>query len=186
MPSPVLHSLAGASLVRLLPNAAATSRGRLLTMLALAAAANAPDLDFVPGVLIGDPGRFHHAATHSVLATFVFGYAVTLIARWNGCRRPVRLGLLLGLAYASHILLDMCSSPVDARHGVPLAWPFGPRMALPVPLFIGIWVDPAAGGFLPGLVHGHNARAVAWELVIAAAAWVASAVWRRTTDRSMT
>ena len=28
--------------------------------------ANAPDLDFVPGILLGDPGAYHHGISHSL------------------------------------------------------------------------------------------------------------------------
>lgn len=44
-------------------------------------AAIAPDLDFLPGMLIGDPNRFHHGPTHSITAAGVFTIVLALIFR---------------------------------------------------------------------------------------------------------
>ena len=64
MPSPVGYSLVGLIIYRV------TNRPRgawpwqrigLYTLIA-----NAPDLDFLPGLLVGDLSRFHHGPSHSI------------------------------------------------------------------------------------------------------------------------
>lgn len=61
MSLPVSHSLAGAAI-----DSVADADGRLgewRRLLLAVALANAPGLDLVPGLIRGDPNRFHHGAT---------------------------------------------------------------------------------------------------------------------------
>ena len=55
----------------------------------------APDFDFLPGILIGDPNRFHHGPTHSILAGILFtGFIYFIIKPLN-----LRAALLIFLVY---------------------------------------------------------------------------------------
>src|ERR1044071_7547790 len=63
MPSPVGHSLAGLIAYQIAPEIDGMARGRVVALYLLAA--NAPDLDFLPGLIVGDPNRFHHGISHS-------------------------------------------------------------------------------------------------------------------------
>src|SRR5262245_2242945 len=81
---------------------------RPLLLAGAVAPANAPDLDFVPGILMGRPGLFHRGVTHTLAAVLV----VTLVAWLIGRQRPlagwtpVRAALWVGAVYGSHLLLD--------------------------------------------------------------------------------
>lgn len=86
-------------------------------------AANAADLDFVPGLLVGDINRYHQLMSHSLIAAVVFGVLVWLFMR-RRTEAPVRLGLLSGIIYASHLLLDGFTYDGSSPVGVPLLWPF--------------------------------------------------------------
>jgi membrane-bound metal-dependent hydrolase YbcI (DUF457 family) len=78
-------------------------------------AGNAPDLDFLPGLLLDEPFRFHRGATHSLVAACAFGGIVYFLAR-RMTPRAGALALLGFSCYSSHLVLDLPA--------VPLCWPF--------------------------------------------------------------
>jgi inner membrane protein len=149
-----------------------TRREHFALLGALVVAGNAADLDFIPGVLIGDPGHFHRGASHSLLAIVAFTGLMLVLARRIGCRSYVRVGLVLGLAFAGHLFVDMFSSWVDDHSGVALAWPLSSyRLLSPYPIFKGISLYPGAQTFLEGVLHRGNLYAVLWEFVVVGAVW---------------
>lgn len=80
----------------------------------------APDLDFLPGLLVGDPDRFHHGVTHTLAAAVVAASIAWFAAP---ARRRWRWSTVVGAAYVSHLLLDMVTLDPSAPHGIPLFWP---------------------------------------------------------------
>lgn len=121
MASPLGHSLIGAAIGRL--SGVEGVRPRWSWYAFAMIAANIPDLDILPGLLIGDINRFHHSTSHSLFAAAAFGLLVALAARYS-TRAPMRIGLSAGLLYASHLLLDYFSADGRPPHGIPLLWPF--------------------------------------------------------------
>lgn len=123
MPMPVAHGLVGASLVAaVLPRADA--RRYRLALVAGALLANAADGDFLLVVALGSRA-WHRGFTHSLAFALVFCAAA---AAALGARR-LREALALGLAYASHSLLDYATTVRGG--GVELFWPFwAERLAL--------------------------------------------------------
>lgn len=96
-----------------------------------ALAAIVPDLDFVLGAFIGEPARFHHAVTHSIAFAVIAAVLGIGLTRTNA----VRWGVLVGLAYGSHLLLDWITLDDGAPIGIPLFWPLSSQVfASPVPL----------------------------------------------------
>src|SRR5919109_37383 len=120
MPSPVGHSLTGYLIYRV---AAKDAEDRWWTFALYLAAANAPDLDFIPGLLMGNPGRYHHGPSHSVGFAILFGLALSLtmalFKRGDGMRN---LTVFFSL-YFSHVLLDYVGTDTSFPYGVPLLWP---------------------------------------------------------------
>src|SRR6185436_20146358 len=110
MPSPVAHGIAGLAVAYFSRTLNAfTRRQRMeaaLWIAALVFAANAADLDFVAGFLVGDPNRFHHGPTHTLIAPVVFALLTAAVALLGGLAQWRRFGLLMGLAYSTHLLLD--------------------------------------------------------------------------------
>jgi hypothetical protein len=90
----------------------------------LAAIACVPDLDLVPGVLVGDPSRFHHGVTHSLTAAILFAGAVAVLLAVAGHRAPTRFVLVVAALYASHSALDALTLDNSDPRGVPLLWPW--------------------------------------------------------------
>jgi inner membrane protein len=118
MPSPIGHSLAGYVIYR----AIAVNRARSYDWQYIALcilAANAPDLDFIPGLIVGDLGRYHHGPSHSLFFGVVFAIVLSIF-----CLRRLYIFLIAFTLYSSHLLLDYFVKDPSFPHGVPLFWPF--------------------------------------------------------------
>jgi inner membrane protein len=103
-----------------------------------AVAANAADLDFVPGLFVGDLNRFHHQISHSILAALVFGLLASLTL-WRFTATPARVGVVGAGLYGTHLLLDCVTYDGRLPHGMPLLWPFSDAYyAAPFTLFGGV------------------------------------------------
>ena len=126
--------------------------------------ANGPDLDFLPGLVVGDPGRFHHGITHSfgfgLIFTFVVAGVLTRV--WKplaefGFPKLLLVGFIL---YSSHIALDLITLDDSVPYGMPLLWPFSGQY-LQAPVYI-----------LPNVLRGgselgpHNLKIVLREIVV--------------------
>jgi inner membrane protein len=83
-------------------------------------AANLPDLDFLPGIVIGQPGAFHHGPSHSIAFAVLFGTLVGAFAQ----KRRLYAFVISALLYLSHVFLDFLVDDPSFPHGVPLFWPF--------------------------------------------------------------
>jgi membrane-bound metal-dependent hydrolase YbcI (DUF457 family) len=82
------------------------------TVLLTTAAAVAPDLDFLWGR--------HNMETHSLGAAALAVAAVLLWTRG----RAVRVAVIVGLAWSSHVLFDWLGSDTTPPLGVMALWPF--------------------------------------------------------------
>ena len=128
MPSPVGHLIAGAA-VAWTADAIAPARdtrppaqeataldraGGLLTV-ACAALAALPDIDLLTGG--------HRTMTHSIGATILVAAIAAIVGRAFG-RSALRIGLVCGLAYGSHVLLDWLAVDIWGPRGIRALWPF--------------------------------------------------------------
>lgn len=117
MATPIGHGLAGLTV-----GVAGGRRAGLAGYAILGAVAGlAPDLDFVPGLILGDPGRFHQGPTHSIVAALCVGVLVWFVApsvhRW-------RAGIVAAGGYLSHLALDLLTYDPTPPRGLRLLWPF--------------------------------------------------------------
>jgi len=125
-------------------------------------AANAADLDLVPGLLLGDTRLFHHGMTHSVGAMAMFGLML-LVFRWVW-QGPGYVSILaLTAVYGSHLLIDWLTVDFVPPIGAAFLWPFSAEYYhFPVSIFLNIerrnlWQWPTLA---------HNLAAVLWECVL--------------------
>jgi inner membrane protein len=179
MPSPVGHSVFGALCCKVAP-AARVPRWAWYGLGLLAA--NAPDLDFLAGILVGDVNRYHRSASHSITAAVVFGVACWLIMRASRrTRESARaLGVLSVLAYSSHLVLDALSQGSNGRpSGQRLFWPFSTDLVFfgwaPIPAFHHGSAGDSLGSVVGSIVTWHNFQTMVWEVVVLAP--VALLIW---------
>jgi inner membrane protein len=159
MPTPVGHSLAGLGLY-LLFNRNYNFLKDLKGFIPFFIAATAADLDFIPGLLIGEANRYHHGITHSMGASLIAAFIFSLLFRLNHSfgKRTVIFSLL----FLSHIFLDYFSMDTSFPYGVPLFWPLSERYYLSV---IPVFIDIQRGNM--GLLFSlHNWMAAFREVLI--------------------
>jgi membrane-bound metal-dependent hydrolase YbcI (DUF457 family) len=107
--------------------------------------ANAADLDFVPGILAGNPDLVHRGVTHTLGATLLVMLAFALAARVGRWRwGAARAAAFAGAAYGTHLVLDYITADVVPPHGARFLWPFSNAYYLAAhPLLGEIVIDPA-------------------------------------------
>jgi membrane-bound metal-dependent hydrolase YbcI (DUF457 family) len=120
MATPIGHYLLGLSITQFI----ARDRDERRRGLWLAAIACLPDLDVVPGLLVGKLAQFHHGISHSLAAAAIFSAAGWLLVNGWRTRRSFNLAVLLCVLYASHVVLDFFTLDTGAPYGVPLFWPW--------------------------------------------------------------
>lgn len=125
MSSPYGHALVGLGLFNLCYPRWATSRkktGLLYGLVILGACS--PDLDFLPGILMGNPGRFHHGPFHSlgmaVGLSLVIGVLIAFLGKQHSFIKTT--GLVFILIF-SHLVLDFITEDPNPPFGFPLFWP---------------------------------------------------------------
>lgn len=170
MPSPVAHSLLGLTLglACALPR---TSWRRLFhevhaarwLLLGAVFLANAPDLDYLPGLLVGDLNAYHHHYTHTIAWVFIVGAGFWLLVR---CRRPVGWPLFAFVmaALLSHLVADVVTEDARYPYGVMLLWPFtDTHFAAPYALFPR-WRKDSLGDVFQAANLGPVLVEIAWTL----------------------
>jgi inner membrane protein len=182
MCTPVGHVLAGWAVSTQMPPASGTARP-FWTFLGICIAAVLPDFDFIPGLLRGNPGLYHHGVSHSLGFAFSVGLVAGLAAFLSVPRRSrisecVHIGGLVFLILLSHLVLDFFTGDREGQIGLPLFWPVSGRyMISPKPVFLDVFKDSSSGAFFRSLFVWHNALAMVQETAILGpvAAW---AWWR--------
>ncbi len=146
----------------------------------------APDFDFLPGILIGEPNRYHHGASHSLAGALLFSSAIALSFRKLTDNR-VSLGRIAFLAYTSHLLGDWLTIDTRAPIGIPIFWPLNDSYFIS-PLLIFQDIRHGAdgtglAGFLIEVFSIANLSAIGLELVITLPVLVAVETARRRIGR---
>lgn len=164
MASPIGHSIIGLAMAE-----AGDRRSNRRWYLLAVVAVNFADLDFLPGLLVGDINRFHRSITHSLLAALIFGLTVALIARLL-MAPAVRAGLLAAGLYVSHLLLDFLSGNPSEASGQPLLWPFlNSDVMSPWSPLAGVFHGGPGDGlwqFLETLLSWHNFEVMLVEALV--------------------
>lgn len=120
MALPIAHAAGG----YVVYEAGMRGRGHELAWLALAVvAANAPDFDFLPGFILGDPARWHRGISHTLAGLVVVSLLAGAIARWLAGKGFTRVSLAVAACYASHLVLDYFTADSRAPYGVQFLWP---------------------------------------------------------------
>ena len=158
MPSPIGHGLAGLTVHALFSR----DRRELLDpwrAAAIVGAALAPDIDLAFRFV---DGRNHHNnETHSIGFALIAAVAAALVFRLRGWVRPLALGLAVGAAWLSHVLLDYLNRDTNPPIGIMALWPFSSAYyKVPWPVFLDI------GRTLDWTTVFKDGLAAAWEAAV--------------------
>jgi inner membrane protein len=149
MATPIGHALAGYSVY--VAGTSPRSRPPVLFWFCLLMAI-APDFDFIPGILHGQPNLYHQGISHSLGAGLLVSFAAALIvskgAFWKNWT-------LLFVAYASHLALDFFAPDGRPPYGQPLLWPISSEY----------YFAPTGWQFLWGVRHAKATSAITSEWI---------------------
>ncbi len=168
MATPIGHALAGYAVYGLRPGIHPEKRPLLLVLCLLLAVC--PDLDFLPGILYGQPALYHQGISHSLGMATGVGLAVALLYSQT-CRTVLTHWGLFTLAYASHLIIDVFGPDGRPPFGIPLFWPITDNYYLaPVQVFWGVHhaaqTSATTGAWLTGIMDLFNLGAIGIEIFI--------------------
>jgi inner membrane protein len=166
MPTPIGHAIAGLVVNKLTRKSTVDLSEAALCIFM----ANAPDLDWIPGILTGRPALYHQGISHSfgisILGSLLVAAAFHLTGR--SFKRAFLIGLL---AYSSHLLLDFFG--LDSREpiGIPLLWPLlDQTFNSPIALFLNVQHVPSDQSTVQDLINGllswHNLLTIVVEVAV--------------------
>lgn len=168
MATPIGHALAGYAVY--CASAGALRQDRWAFLGLCAGMALAPDLDFVPGIVLGQPVLYHQGISHSLGAAL--GVSLGLAVLYGRRRGTVRANWgRFFLAYASHLILDLFGQDSRPPYGMPLFWPLDDgHYQAPFPIFWGIEHARSAstptGEWIAAIFQPHNLAVVGLEVVV--------------------
>jgi len=179
MPSPLGHSLMGYIIYRAAARPAVAHDWKLVTLYLFAA--NAPDLDFLPGLFAGELGRYHHGPSHSIALAVVFG--ILAGALFSRRMHAFVIGLSL---YLSHVLLDYLVQDPSPPLGVPLFWPFSQQYYMaPFAFYLPISYPVSLGEPIISIVFSfHNFLTLSAEIVFLLPVLIFVSWYKRSTSGS--
>jgi membrane-bound metal-dependent hydrolase YbcI (DUF457 family) len=114
-----------------------------------------PDVDFVLGA--------HRMYTHSAGAILAVAAAIIMIGRVKHWNRPTALGIVGGLAYGSHILLDWLAADQSLTPGLMALWPLSSAHVLSG---VDLFLAPSWSYWDPAEFFNANLRYFARELIV--------------------
>jgi len=163
MASPIGHALGG-----LLVYTAGT--GKKLNRLALIGAllfSVLPDIDFLFGFIVGEPNRYHHGFTHSIVFVALAGSLGAWLCSFKNFRMFRFYWIVFVLSGLSHLLFDIFTIDNNPPFGAPLLWPFSNHYyIIPVRLFTDMHRAADSSNFIKSLFNPHNGMAVVREIYL--------------------
>ena len=164
MPTPIGHALAGAIIFESLP---VKRKQTLLLLSAVLFFALLPDVDFLFGFLLGDPNRYHHFFTHSLLFVVLSGLLGGFVYAKLRPGRILFFSAIFVSSGISHVILDLLAMDKRAPFGCPVFWPFSKKYFIsPVLLFSDVSRVSDSRLFLQSLFNLHNLATVGVELLV--------------------
>lgn len=164
MPLPVAHSLAGYIFYEIKPFLFFKNGWK--NFLFIMILANLPDIDFLPGLIIGNPNQFHHGISHSLGMAVFSG----LILGWFFSRKNGNFWkyfIFTTLIYYSHVFLDFLTEDYRKPFGVLLFWPFNSiYYTSSIPLFLKTIRSNTSSTFFQSLFHPENFHAIIRECMV--------------------
>ena len=123
----------------------------------------APDIDFVPGMFIGNINYFHHRGTHSLFFAVVLSLCIWFLMRIKKMESSSGWGLISFLLIVFHLGIDYVTIDKTAPFGIPFLWPFSARYFYFQNAFL---PETARGSSMASAFNVHNLRTILCELII--------------------
>ena len=166
MPLPFGHSLMGYALHDSLQQDKREWSWK--TVLLFVVVANLPDIDFLPGFLVGKPNLYHH---HYLSHSLGFAVFVGLVLGWVFAKRKPRgflyYFLVFGSVCYSHMVLDYFTADTSTPLGLPLFWPFSAEYRYSeFSIFLAVHKSGDSATFFQSLFTRHNFWVALWEVVV--------------------
>jgi len=164
MPTPIGHSLAGYAIYLAFQRERPHKLREVILCIFLA---NIPDLDYLPGFLIGYPNYFHHGISHSIGFAVFCGLMGMSYSKWLMKEDIIKGFLFFSGNYFSHIFLDFFCADDSIPYGEKLLWPFSNNYYIsPITLFAGVHKSNLSSDFIISLFNLYNLYAIFIELMI--------------------
>lgn len=169
--TPIGHSLAGYAVYNF-SYMSSTKHDRLNLAILCILMASAPDLDFLPGIVIGRPDLYHHQITHSLGFAL---FASLVIAGIVSIRtKPFsQIFSLCFISYLTHIIIDFFeySGHHSHRGGIPLFWPIiREKFSSPVALYLAFHYNSSPSAsiieWIKGMLDLYNFSAIVHEVAL--------------------
>jgi membrane-bound metal-dependent hydrolase YbcI (DUF457 family) len=160
MPSPIGHTLAGCAVaLALIPPGIPQAWEAWACCLI---SANLADVDFIPGLLTGNPRAFHRGASHTIVAAFIMAAIGASLWTWSAMPWLVRAGIIF-VAYASHVGLDY----LTPGRGLLMGWPLSRRRyQAERPWFLSVTITKTRHHVKMRGEHWQNLRAIRREILL--------------------
>jgi inner membrane protein len=166
--TPIGHAIAGYAVSSFAKAPQASQRLDLI--IACTFAALAPDLDVIPGLIMGSPAQFHAGITHSLSFAALVSLGIAGILRWRGPSFAF-VFVLSFISYSTHLVMDMLGPDGRPPFGIPLFWPVSNIYVIsPVPLLLGVkhaaTANTPTSEWIQAIFSLYNLAAIAVEVLV--------------------
>lgn len=168
MATPIGHAVAGYAVYSFAKAASASRRKGLLIVCAIAAMA--PDLDVLPGLVMGTPARYHQGITHSLGFALPVSLGIAALLRTRGWSFSQVFALVF-ISYTSHLVIDLFGPDGRPPYGIPLFWPVsGAHFISPLQVLPGVHhaasTDTPTSDWVRAVFSLYNLGAIAIEVLL--------------------
>lgn len=126
-----------------------------------------PDLDFLPGLIAGEPSRYHHGLSHSITMSLAAGFLAGLVYYATRRKHFVEYSLIFSGVYFAHVAADFFAVDTSAPFGEQMFWPFWNGYVLsPFTFFMDVHRSTASHDFFVSMFNSHNLRTVFVEIAV--------------------
>jgi len=165
MPTPIGHSLISTAIFAAV--ARKEDRFSALDFSVFLFLGLAPDLDFLPGFLVGAPSRYHHGLSHSVGMSLLVGLLFGLIYHAVAKKPLVRYWVIFSGVYFAHVAADFFAKDTMPPIGEQLLWPFWSGYVLsPITFFLDVQRSAQSADFFISLFKFNNLKTVVFEFIL--------------------
>lgn len=129
--------------------------------------ANAPDLDFLFGLISGNPNQYHRGWTHSLVFVLIVMGIIRAFYKIRSQQVNWRFILISGGVVLSHLIIDMFTIDTSVPYGIDLFWPVSEQYVIAPVTFLGdVHKSSETGTFITSLISMHNLGVVVSEVLI--------------------